>query len=306
MRPVIIDCNNICHIAKHAFGADLSHQEELTGVMWSFLRTLLRLAKQFETNQFLFCWDSRKSYRKLEFPDYKANRIKPQTEGERDTNKKIYDQFTKLQKEILPAIGFRNIYQHTGWEADDIIAVVLRYLVVGIAMGNVEGPPVIVSTDKDMYQLLDHCIIYRPLPGTSKEVVTYKTFRERYGVLPQQWVHVRALEGDDSDNIPGIKGVGTKSAIKFVQGTLKPTTKVRKTIMLEESQAIIKRNVRLMELPYSELPRTAKATDRMFPIVKDEKLSLDAFIQISEKYSFMSFLKTAALEEWTNLFGLVD
>lgn len=174
MRPIIIDCNNICHIGRHAFGEDMSYQDELTGVMWNFLRTLLQLAKQFESNRFFFCWDSRKSYRKLEFPEYKANRYRDKTEGERESDGRIYAQFDKLQKEVLPAIGFQNIYHHTGWEADDIIAVVLLDLVAGSAMG--AGTPVVVSTDKDMYQLLDHCMVYRPLQGDKKEVVTYKEF----------------------------------------------------------------------------------------------------------------------------------
>lgn len=305
MRPIITDCNNMCHIQRHAFGDDLSYQDELTGIMWGFLRMLLELSKQFETHRFLFCWDSRKSYRKMEYPEYKANRQQEKTAGELEDNARIYEQFNKLQKEVLPAIGFRNIYHHTGWEADDIIAIVLRDLVVGIAMGDLNGPPIIVSTDKDMYQLLDHCVIYRPLPGDQKMVMTYKLFRERYGVVPQQWVHVRALEGDVSDNIPGIKGVGSKSAIKFIQGQLKPG-KVRTAITHADSQKTIKRNVRLMSLPYVGLPMApAKDHVGMFPIEANETLSFDAFIRVCEKYDFGSFLKTKKLEEWRKHFGMV-
>ena len=304
MRPVIIDCDNMCHIQRHAFGDELSYQEELTGVIWGFLYRLYDFAKQFETNRFLFCWDSRKSYRKLEFPDYKANRHYEKPPGVQESDSRIYAQFAKLKNEILPAIGFKNIYHRIGWEADDIIAVVLRDLVVGIAMGLVEGKPVIISTDKDLYQLLDHCVIFRPLSGSKKELVTYKLFRERYGVTPQQWTHVRALEGDPSDNIPGIKGVGVKNAIRFVQGTLKATARIRQEITKDVSQEIIRRNVRLMDLPYAGLPSDDKAGFRMFPFEKDETLSLDAFIRICERYNFGSFLKTDMLNEWRTLFSM--
>ena len=119
MRPVIIDCNNLCYIQRHAFGTDLSYDEEQTGIMWGFLHRLYDYAKQFETRRFLFCWDSRKSYRKLEYPEYKAHRhnvVKPK--GVLESDRRIYSQFDKLRKEILPAIGFKNIYHHTygGWD----------------------------------------------------------------------------------------------------------------------------------------------------------------------------------------------
>ena len=134
MTPLIIDSNNLAYIACHAFGEDLSHEEEQTGVMWGFFNQVWHLAKQFKTHKFLFAWDSRQSYRRQEFPAYKAGRHTESEPGIIASNDAIYGQFVKLRTELLHQFGFRNVFHCVGIEADDIIG---DPLAEAITAGNV-------------------------------------------------------------------------------------------------------------------------------------------------------------------------
>ena len=72
-RYLILDCNYLAHRAKHVFG-DLSHEGSMTGVIYGFLKDLLILSERFNTQRFIFCWDSKSSKREKIYPLYKANR----------------------------------------------------------------------------------------------------------------------------------------------------------------------------------------------------------------------------------------
>ncbi len=290
MRPIIVDANNWCFIQYHAFGGKLSYDEQQTGILWGFFSQIIRMAKRFESSRFIFCWDSRKSHRKLFFPEYKANRQAKTEEVPVDMTE-VYAQFELLRKELLPEFGFKNIYLQPGYEADDLMASLVNYLSLALAFG--AERPVIVSTDKDLYQLLNVCDVYRPV---TKELITADSFTDFYTVRPSQWVDVKAMAGDTSDDVPGIKGVGEKTAIKYIRGELKEKAKVYAKIVSPKGQAIVTRNMKLMELPWD-------GTD-VFDPVDGEEFHLDDFLRICDRYQFLSFQKTDALNEWRNRFGM--
>ncbi len=108
---------------------------------------------------------------------------------------------------------------------------------------------------------------------------------------------VKALAGDVSDNIPGIKGVGEKTAIKFIRGELKEKAKVYAKIVSPKGQHTIARNTILMGLPWegTEVPNP----------VDDEIFNIDDFLRICNRYRFMSFQKADAITEWRNQFRMV-
>ncbi len=288
MKTLILDCNNLAYIARHAYGNELSHEEEQTGILWGFFNQVWKLARQFETHKFLFAWDSRKSHRKRDFAGYKANRRVGLSKGEKASYDKVYAQFTTLRKTLLPQFGFRNIYMHTGLEADDVIAS----LVLNTKW---EEPPVVVTTDKDLFQLLEFCDVWRPLPGDKKILMTASLFKQTFDIPPNAWVRVRALGGDDSDNLGGVGGIGSKLAIKYLHGNL-PAGVKRSRITSADGQLIMQRNVRLMTLPHPLTP--------VFPAVQDERFMVDDFIQICDRYRFNHFLKTENLQEWRKLFHM--
>lgn len=305
-RPIIVDANNWCHIQWHAFGDKLSHDEELTGVLWGFFHQIILIAEKFNSNRFIFCWDSRKNLRKIEYPrkivvkegkeiieGYKANReARDPDEDVQD----IFDQFNMLQKELLPAFGFKNIFMQTGVEADDIIAS----LVINNGWCADGEKPIIASTDKDLYQLLNGCDIWR---SVNKELMTLADFQEKYTITPDQWVDVKALAGDTSDNIPGIRGVGEKTAIKYIKGNLSDKMQAANgnstpyaRIVSPKGQHTIKRNRHLVSLPHPDT--------KFFEPVGDEVFDIDAFLDICNQYGFQSFQTSEALAEWRKRFGM--
>ena len=280
-ETLVIDCNNLAYSSFFTFG-ELSHEEKKTGVVFGFLQRILFLANKFETNKFIFCWDSRKNYRKLIYPEYKANRRKDITEQEEIDYALAFKQFDVLREKVLPGLGFGNVFQQNGYEADDLIAEVVKR--GGGSFG-------IVSTDKDLYQLLDRCSIYNQ---RTKKVISHKDFQELYGISCSLWAEVKALMGDAGDNIFGIVGVGEKKALQFATNTL-PNGKILDRILSPKSQDIYHRNLKLIELPYHGIKKIKM-------IMGEDEFDKDKFIDIFVDFGFQSFLKKDLLDKWIDIF----
>ena len=274
---LVIDCNSICHMAKHSMGG-LSYESQKVGVIFGFLRQLLKLSKLYNTNKFIFCWDSQTSLRKNIFPEYKNNRHKDKTPEDIEFDTLIYGQFNMLKKEIIPQMGFKNNFEFEGFEADDVIAEVV--------MSHPNRKFVIASTDSDLFQLLFHneVTLYQLM---SKKEITYNDIEQLYGVTPDTWAKVKAISGCVTDNVPGITGVGEKTAIKYLNNQLKHTTKAYQAI--KNGQEIIDRNINLVLLPFQGTPETKLQKDTPnFP----------QFIQVCRQYGFESFLRNDEIGNW--------
>jgi DNA polymerase-1 len=109
------------------------------------------------------------------------------------------------------------------------------------------------SGDQDLYQLLDYTDMYSMPKSTEIKHITRQTFIEKYGITPKEWVKVKQIAGCTSDTVPGIKGVGETTAIKYLLGQLKPKSVKYRDI--EAGADIIKRNEWLVKIP---LPGTKK------------------------------------------------
>jgi len=206
---ILLDCNAIA--SKVRFGMDhvmLTAGEMRTEVIFGFLRQLLLLAKQKKDirDRMVFVWDSRYYHRFEYCPEYKQKRKKELTEWEEERDVISYEQFDLLRQEILPAMGFRNVFRLHGYEADDVIAVLCK--------GNAEEKITIVTTDQDLYQLLTDNVSFYNL--RTKVLYTRQQFTRDYGITPKQWVDVKAYGGCVSDNVKGIKGVGEKTMCKYI------------------------------------------------------------------------------------------
>ncbi len=229
---IILDANNICHIAKHTI-KDLSYKGEDVGIIFGFLRQIFYLSNKFKTDKFIFAWDSGKSFRKSIYPEYKAKR-KERLEGAPIDEKRAFKQFFIIRKEVLPAIGFKNNFILTGYEADDIIGSIIK--------NNSSIEFLIVSTDSDLYQLLSsHVRIYN---SRKKEIYTSLDFFKEWEILPHRWIEIKAISGCNSDGIEGIKGVGEKTACKYLKGGLNKKSKIFSVLNTEESKAIIDKNIK--------------------------------------------------------------
>lgn len=281
-KTLVIDCNNLCYSSFYTFG-DLSYEEKKTGVIFGFLQRVLFLAKKFKTNKFIFCWDSRKSYRKLIYPEYKANRRKDLNEVERKDLALAFKQFDELKEKVLPELGFRNIFRQVGYEADDMIAEVV--------LKEVQKDFVIVSTDKDLYQLLGLAPIYNQ---KTKKIITLVDFENKYSIPWYEWVKVKSLMGDPGDNIEGIKDVGIVRAVQYIKSEL-PKGKILDRIHSDGGQKIINRNMELIALPFEGRKKIR------INFAKD-KLDKDKFISIFVDHGFESFLKRETLNKWVEAF----
>ncbi len=205
-----IDANAIVHRAFHAYPSTLQTPEGIqVNAVYGFTVMLLEALKIFGPKYVLCAMDTHApTFRHTMYTEYKATR-KP-------TDLSLIAQFP-LVEEILQAFNIP-VLKREGYEADDILGTISKYVSEGVwSKENIDL--YILSGDRDLLQLINDRT-YVCLPnGNFKNIVVYdreKTF-EKYGYYPEQVVDYKALVGDASDNIPGVKGVGEKTTLQLLQ-----------------------------------------------------------------------------------------
>ena len=177
-----------------------NHEGFPTGLLTGFVNLVNSLHREHATDYLVFALDAQgPSFRNDIYPEYKANR--PEAPEE-----------LKLQLPVaiewIRKMGFANLYKD-GYEADDVIATVTKFA------REQDLKVSIVSHDKDLYQLIDdkRVVLFDALKH--KEIDEKGCF-EKFGVYPKDFVDFQALVGDSSDNVPGVKGIGVKTAAKLI------------------------------------------------------------------------------------------
>ena len=213
-KLIIIDSNSVIHRAFHALPALSTKKGELVNAVYGFLLVFFKAIKEFKPDYIAACFDfPAPTFRHKKFKEYKAKR-KP-------APKELYSQIPKV-KEILEAFNV-SIFEKKGFEADDIIGTIGKKFPQKQVFPEVQI--IILSGDLDTLQLVDKYTRVYLLRKGVKNTVLYdeKLVEERYsGLKPKQLVDFRALRGDPSDNIPGVTGIGEKTAINLLKefGTL--------------------------------------------------------------------------------------
>ena len=165
-----------------------------------FVRTVQSLAKSYEAQRTIVCFDFGKSYYRMDMHDeYKGTRKKPQDE---DEIKKYEDFFAVLN--ALPDELDEEVLKFRGVEADDILAWITQNI------SDRYDHTWVVSSDRDLYQLIDENVSIFNI--FSRKEVTIQTLEDDYEISPSQYMLSRIIEGDKSDNILGIEGIGPKRA----------------------------------------------------------------------------------------------
>ena len=211
MKLLILDGNSV--INRAFFGVKpLTTREGLyTHAIFGFLNILEKMEKEEQPEAIAVAFDLHgPTFRHLKYDGYKANR--------HGMPEELAMQMP-VMKDVLRAMNIP-IYECQGWEADDIIGT------VGKICASNDWECVIVTGDRDSLQLIDehvHVKLVVSKPGqTTATLYTEEVFREEYGFEPKRLIDLKALMGDSSDNIPGVAGVGPKTAkdllLKF--GTL--------------------------------------------------------------------------------------
>lgn len=210
---VIIDSNALIHRAYHALPPLKTKQGDLVNAVYGFVLILFRIINNFHPEYIAATFDfPAPTFRHIESPEYKAKR--PKTPAD------LIEQIP-LVKEVLAAFHIP-IYEKKGFEADDLIGTIAA---LGSEVLDERGRVVIVSGDYDLLQLVSSRIRAYILRRGIKnaELFDESAVLKKYsGLTPSQLVDYKALRGDQSDNISGVKGIGEKTAIKIIKeyGTL--------------------------------------------------------------------------------------
>jgi DNA polymerase-1 len=204
-RLFVIDGHALCYRAYYAFIRNplVNSSGQNTSAIYGFARMLLKLASEQKPDFLAVAFDPpKKSFRFSLYPEYKANRQKMPED--------LRSQIDEIKK-MIEVFGIPRIEQ-AEYEADDVLGSMARRF----ASRNLEV--VLVTGDKDAYQLAGGGVsIYANKKGISDyEMYGPKEIEERTGVRPDQVVDYMALVGDASDNIPGVKGIGEKTAQKLI------------------------------------------------------------------------------------------
>ena len=284
---LVIDANFLCHRASWSVG-ELTHGSLRTGIAFGVLSEVLSILDVWDAQHLVFCFDVGISIRKDTLPCYKANRHKAPakaTPEEIEEGRKAYHLFCKevrmLRTKVLPSIQFPNILQAYGFEADDWIAASCQK----IEKKWPEDRVVIVSADHDLFQCITGQVcVFDPI---RRKTSTLQSFTTNFGIKPRQWPVIKAIAGCSGDNIPGVKGVGEKTAIKYVLGELKEGSKKHQDITSSEGQSIKARNLPLVKLPHDELPKFKLTKKQPAPSHWDETMKWLGMKTLASKNPFV-------------------
>jgi 5'-3' exonuclease len=174
-----------------------------TNAIHGFVKHFFTAIEHFNPSHVAVCWDmGSTTFRTEMYPSYKANR--------QDAPVELIPQFD-LVKEVVESFNVPNI-GITGFEADDCIGTIAKQM-------KGEANVTILTGDQDILQLLDdHISVALLKKGYGNYMVyTPANFQEEKGITPKQMIDLKGLMGDTSDNYPGVKGIGEKTALKLLQ-----------------------------------------------------------------------------------------
>ena len=200
-KLVIIDGSSLLYRAFYAL-PPLSKNGVYTNAVFGFLRMLLSIYRTLDPEYMAVSFDkSRETFRTKMYSGYKATR-KPAPD-------ELVPQFA-LIKEVLRVMGVA-VYEPEGYEGDDVLGTLSRRYEESL-------PVYIVTGDRDALQLSDeHVTVLLTRKGISQmDAMTPEAVMEKYQITPSQVIDMKALMGDASDNIPGVRGVGEKTALKLI------------------------------------------------------------------------------------------
>ena len=281
----LIDTTAFCYRAFYALSGLATSSGQPTNAIYGFLNILKKILKVQKPDYLICCFDvSRDTFRVKKFAEYKIQRP-PMPDG-------LTSQIPII-KEIIEAYGIP-IYEKKGFEADDIIAELAR-------LGAAKSMRVtIVSSDKDILQLVNkHTVVFNPHKdkGVLYDLAKVK---ERFGVTPERIVDIIALAGDDADNIPGVPGIGEKTAARLIldYGSLDKILNNLSRIQPDKIKQAISEHIQRIKLN-KELVDLHERLGLKLDLKKAKVKEPDyaELSRIFKKLEFKSLLKDLPLEE---------
>ena len=204
-KIILVDGNNLVFRSFYATayqGVIMKNSKGFpTNALYSFINMMNKIIKEENPSYILVAFDKGKTFRHNKYDDYKAGRMAMPDE--------LKVQFPKA-KEVLVAMGIK-YFEIENYEADDIIGTLAKRV-----DEEDEFDATIVSSDKDLLQLISDEVDVKLLKQSGHILMNREEFMNTYQVEPKRMVDLKALMGDSSDNIPGVKGIGEKTAINLV------------------------------------------------------------------------------------------
>ncbi|MBR2391197.1 MAG: hypothetical protein IKB06_01760 [Clostridia bacterium] len=201
-KLVVIDGNSIFYRSFYALPLLSNSKGEYSNAVYGFAIQIINIIQNIKPKYMVVAFDaSKKTFRNDLFDGYKATR-KPMPD-------ELRSQIEPL-KRMLKLMNI-TIVEEQGLEGDDIIGIVSKRFL--------DTETIIVTGDRDSFQLVDDTTsVYFTKKGTSDvKIMTPKELEKEYGVTPKQFIDLKGLQGDSSDNIPGVAGVGPKTATELIQ-----------------------------------------------------------------------------------------
>ncbi len=205
-KCVLIDGNNLLFRSFYATaysGSILRNSKGFpTNALYGYINMLNKIIREESPSYVMVAFDKGKTFRHEKYKDYK--------EGRRETPVELKQQFP-VAKEITKAMGLCCI-EVDNYEADDIIGTFAKEV-----DNNDNFIATIISSDKDLLQLISNDCTVKLLKSNDFIMMDKNKFNEVYGLTPDKMIDLKALMGDSSDNIPGVKGIGEKTALNLLQ-----------------------------------------------------------------------------------------
>ena len=205
-KVILVDGNNLMFRSYFAtaYSGNLmkNSKGEATNALYGFVTMINKIIAEENPSYMAVAFDIGKNFRHEKYASYKA--------GRSETPKDLLEQMPKARK-LLDAMGIKH-YEVENYEADDIIGTISK-----MVLKDPEFDATIVSSDKDLLQLINEEVDVKLLK--TKGFIRYnpRTFMSDYGIEPIRMIDLKALMGDPSDNVPGVKGIGEKTALKLLQ-----------------------------------------------------------------------------------------
>lgn len=297
-KLVLIDGNNLMFRSYYAtaYSNNLMKNSKNfpTNALYGFVQMINKIINEENPEYMAVCFDIGKNFRKKEYSFYK--------EGRQTTPDELKEQMPVARK-ILDAMGIKYLEMEP-YEADDIIGTISQ-----LTENDKDFASVIISSDKDLLQLISDETEMKLLKQTGFIRYNHESFLNDYKIEPIRIIDLKALMGDSSDNIPGVKGIGEKTALKLLQeyGSLENiydninniTGKTKEKLENDKEMAFISKKIATI---YRDVPLNISLLDLEY-----KKVDQKALIEIYKELEFHSFLKNINIKnEEKPKFQLVD
>jgi len=281
-KVILVDGNNLMFRSYYATAYSGNIMKNSKGFptngLFGFVNMISKIIHEENPNYMLVAFDIGKTFRHEKYDNYK--------DGRTETPDELKMQFP-VAKEILTAMGIPYL-EIPGYEADDIIGTFSKMI---DEQEEYEG--LIVSSDKDLLQLISNDVTVKLLKTKDHIMMNQQTFKDTYEIEPIRMIDLKGLMGDASDNIPGVKGIGEKTAIKLLKEyetienlyeNIENITGATYTKLIEGKESAFQSKE--LATIYREVPVDLTLEDTKFEYQPTEKL-----IQLYNELEFHTFIK---------------